>query len=75
MDDAVEYHNQPHIQPLMASECTETRGAHDAVMMVTALEDANFVQYKVRGQTIQGSTVVRAPFPGFKGQTIPRPSD
>ena len=48
VDDAVEYHNNPHIQPLMTTDCTEMRGAQDAVMMITALEDANLVQYKVR---------------------------
>ena len=47
VDDAVEYHNNPHIQPLMTTDCTEMRGAQDAVMMITALEDANLVQYKV----------------------------
>ncbi len=48
MDDAVEYHDNPHIQPLMTTECTEMRGAQDAVMLVTAFEDAKLVQYKVR---------------------------
>ena len=48
VDDAVEYHNNPHIQPLMTTDCTEMRGAQDAVMMITALEDANLVQYKVK---------------------------
>ncbi len=45
--DAIEYHNNPHLQPLMSSEATEMRGAQDVVMMISALEDANLVQYKV----------------------------
>ena len=45
--DAIEYHNNPHLQPLMSSEATEMRGAQDVVMMISALEDATLVQYKV----------------------------
>ncbi len=49
VDEAIEYQSYPSKQCLMTSDLTEVRGGKDVVMLISALDDAHLIQYKIPG--------------------------
>lgn len=47
IDEAKAFHEEPHRQCLMTSERTEVRGGQEAIMAISAIDDANLIQYKL----------------------------
>ena len=50
IEEAREYHANPSGQCLMASYLTEARGSKDMLMLISAVDDADLLQYKVPNQ-------------------------
>lgn len=47
--EAREYHSNPTRQCLMSVTGTEPRGGQNVIMLISGLEDANLIQYKIPG--------------------------
>ena len=50
IEEAHAYHDNPSGQSLMSSYLTESRGSKDMVMLISAVDDADLLQYKVPNQ-------------------------